>query len=514
MNEFERRRARGANRGKAPDNSGKPTPPPARQGKNKQEASHFLAALHHLPPQKKKRLQVFAGGGALVLILLVAVLVATLSSCKSSALGDDSGISSDISRSRTSSDLAYNKDADKIDTTQYADTILGESEDAGQDYIDETLFIGDSNTARMMSYGFTTLDNDIGIVSMGIQMVPTKQCVYFKGYDNPVTIPEAVKIMQPKRIIMMFGTNNTIGWTADTLVSQYKTALKAIHEAYPYADIIINSVPPVHQYRDNPNITMQTIDKFNLALADMAKELGYKFLNSAEVLKDDTTGFAKWDYTISDGVHLNKDAFTAMFEYIRTHSYLTEDTRPKPLNTIPDRKETPPGIVETDPLAVHTDKPASSNSAAGIEISFTVSDAAAGTLEGTATQTVEPGKTCTAVKAVAKDGYKFAGWACTVGRIDDVSNVQLAFNVPSYATEKIIVTAKFEKKPAATATPTPTPTPTPTLAPVVTPTPTVAPTPTPVVTPTPTPTPSPTPEVTPTPAPTTPGGEPAPGEGG
>ena len=112
--------------------------------------------------------------------------------------------------------------------------------------------------------------------------------------------------------------------------------------------------------------------------------------------------------------------------------------------------------METDPLAVHTDKPASSNSAAGIEISFTVSDAAAGTLEGTATQTVEPGKTCTAVKAVAKDGYKFAGWACTVGRIDDVSNVQLAFNVPSNATEKIIVTAKFEKKPEATATPAPT----------------------------------------------------------
>ena len=501
MNEFEHRRARGAHRGKAPDTNDRPAPLPAGQGGGpKREASHFFAALSHLPPQKKQRLRLFAGGGALLLVLLVAVLVATLSSCKSGALGDDSGVSSDISRSRTSSDLAYNKDADKIDETKYADTILGKSEDAGQDYIDETLFIGDSNTARMMSYGLTTLDNDIGVVSMGVQMVPTKQCVYFKGYDNPVTIPEAVKIMQPKRIIIMFGTNNTIGWTADTLVTQYKAALKAVHEAYPYADIIINSVPPVHQYRDNPNITMQTIDKFNLALADMAKELGYKFLNSAEVLKDGTTGFAKWDYTISDGVHLNKDAFTAMFEYIRTHSYLTDDTRPKPLKNIPARKETPPGIVDTDPLAVHTDKPASSSSAAGIEISFTVSDVAAGTLEGTATQTVVPGKACTAVKAVAKDGYQFASWACTVGHIDDVSNAQLTFSVPSNATEKIIVTAKFEKKPAASPTPTP----------MVTPTPTPSPSPSP----SPSPTPSPTPEVPPTPASTTPGGEPAPGAGG
>ncbi len=260
----------------------------------------------------------------LALAAVIVLVVVLLSSCGGKA-PSESGIPSSISRAENSTDLAYDKDADKIDETKYAETILGESEDAGQEYIDETLFIGDSNTARMMSYGFTTLDNDIGIISMGIQMgALTKACVYFKGYSNPVTIPEAVKIMQPRRIIITFGTNNTIGWTAETLVQQYKTALEKIHDAYPYADIIINSIPPVHQYRDNPNITMQTIDKFNLALADMAQELGYKFLNSAEVLKDEKTGFAKWDYTISDGIHLNKDAMEAMFTYFRTHSYITE----------------------------------------------------------------------------------------------------------------------------------------------------------------------------------------------
>ena len=144
----------------------------------------------------------------------------------------------------------------------------------GQEYIDETLFIGDSNTYRMISYGFTSLENDIGVVSMGIQMVTTKPCVYFKGYANPVTIPEAVKIMQPRRIIMTFGTNNTIGWSTETFIDSYRTALEAIHDAYPYADIIINSIPPVHQYRDNPDITMQTIDKFNLGLVELAEEMG------------------------------------------------------------------------------------------------------------------------------------------------------------------------------------------------------------------------------------------------
>lgn len=509
MNEFERRRTRGAHKPSKPssrqDRDGGPVGqnrPPRREPKKKRGPG-FAASFSKLPPAQKKRAALLLGGGVLALAAVIVLVVVLLSSCGGKA-PSESGIPSSISRAENSTDLAYDKDADKIDETKYAETILGESEDAGQEYIDETLFIGDSNTARMMSYGFTTLDNDIGIISMGIQMVPTKACVYFKGYSNPVTIPEAVKIMQPRRIIITFGTNNTIGWTAETLVQQYKTALEKIHDAYPYADIIINSIPPVHQYRDNPNITMQTIDKFNLALADMAQELGYKFLNSAEVLKDEKTGFAKWDYTISDGIHLNKDAMEAMFTYFRTHSYITEDTRPKPLKSIPARKETPPDIISNDPLAVHTDKPQATATPDGLPVVFTVSDTAAGTLEGKVEQTVAPGAACTKVKAVPKEGYEFAGWGCTVGRIEDTANPELTFNVPGNATEKIVVTATFKAKATPSPSPTPTtvPTATPEPPPVVTPTPTPEPT-TPVVVPTEAPvtTPTPTPEPTAEPAP-------------
>ncbi|MBC5582513.1 hypothetical protein H8S23_13445 [Anaerofilum sp. BX8] len=511
MNEFERRRTRGAHRsskpGPRPERDGGPSGqnrPPRKEPKKRRKAG-FAASFSQLPPTQKKRAALLLGGGVLALVAVIVLVVLLLSSCGGKA-PSESGIPSSISWVENSTDLAYDKDADKIDESKYAETILAESEDAGQEYIDETLFIGDSNTARMMSYGLTSLKNDIGIISMGIQMVPTKACVYFKGYSNPVTIPEAVKIMQPRRIIITFGTNNTIGWTAETLVQQYKTALEKIHDAYPYADIIVNSIPPVHQYRDNPNITMQTIDKFNLALADMAQELGYKFLNSAEALKDEKTGFAKWDYTISDGIHLNKDAMEAMFAYFRTHSYITEDTRPKPLKSIPERKETPPDIISSDPLAVHTDKPKATATPEGLPVVFTVSDTAAGgTLEGKLEQTVAPGAACTKVKAVPKEGYEFAGWGCTVGRIEDTSNPELTFQVPGNATEKIVVTATFKAKATPSPSPTTAPTATPEPPPVTTPTPTPQPS-APVVEPTQAPvataTPEPVVEVTPTPTPT------------
>ncbi len=406
-------------------------------------------------------------------------------------------------------DENYQADEGKLEKDQYGSTVLAQSEDAGDEYIKNTLFIGDSNTVRMMAYGQTTLEHTIGVISMGIQHVPTKKCVYFKGKGSPVTIPEAVAIMQPQRIVITFGTNNTIGWSSQKFVEEYTKALKSITDAWPYADIIINAIPPVDKLRQNTHITMQTIDSFNKALADMAKDLGYKFLNSSEALKDSKTGFAKNDFTYSDGIHLNKKAMESFFEYIRTHSYITDDRRPKPLKKVPQRQETPPDIITEDPLAVRssaqaTETSSSSNSKQGYPVSFVVNSDSAGMgyLEGTLQQTGKIGQSCSQVTAIPSPGYEFDSWGCTIGRISNVKSPYLTFSIPGDATkEGIVVFARFKKAvctcsvqctaesqntsckacaggigncqaaPAPTATPEPIPEPAPQPTPVPTPIP-------------------------------------------
>ncbi|MDD3430016.1 MAG: SGNH/GDSL hydrolase family protein [Oscillospiraceae bacterium] len=404
---------------------------------SKSKENAFIKLLKSLT--KEQKIILLCGAGVLVATVTGIVLYNVFVPQKSSVSQTSSQSVSLLS------DSTYDKNKDKIDTEKYKDTVLGQSEDAGEKYIEETLFIGDSNTARFMSYGKSTLENTIGIVSMGIQHVITKPCVGFYGYTDLVTIPEAVKIMQPKRIIITFGTNNTLGYSADTLVKEYKKALEAIHTAYPYADIIINAVPPIGWYRGNENITMQTIDGFNVALAKMAKELGYKFLNSAEVLKDEETGFAKENYTLSDGIHLNKEAMEALFTYFRTHSYITEDKRPA-LKTVPQRKETPPGIITNDPLFVPGQTQYNEDM---VEVLFdaidTEGNVGGGFINGAVSQSVEKGTKCTTVTAVPNSGYTFSNWKCNIGSIEDVSNSTLTFTVPSNATEDVIVTAIFKK---------------------------------------------------------------------
>ena len=72
-------------------------------------------------------------------------------------------------------------------------------------------------------------------------------------------MPEAVKIMQPRRVIIGFGTNN-LTMDEEIFIEEYKEGLAAIHEAYPYADIIVNAIPPLDKQRSNTALSMKQVD--------------------------------------------------------------------------------------------------------------------------------------------------------------------------------------------------------------------------------------------------------------
>jgi len=340
-------------------------------------------------------------------------------------------------------DNNYNKDEAVIDASKFTGTILPETADAGQTYIDETLFIGDSNTVRSMFYEVTGTKwaNIVGAVSMGIQHVVSDPIAIseFGSGVGKVDVCTSVGLIKPKRIIITYGTNNS-NWAVDSFITEYKKAAKAISGAYPYADIIINAIPPVDRVRDYPNITMQQIDAFNAALAEMCASEGYKFLNSAEAMKDETTGFAKKDYTISDGIHLSKAGFDALFTYIRTHAYETEDRRPEADRTayVPPRMETEPMIIGEDPIAVR----------GRVSVTFVSSDSDLGHVDGEVEQIIRPTYTTDAVTAVADDdnGGYFVGWECEQGTISNPDDKTITFTAPaSEEITSIKVTAKFKQ---------------------------------------------------------------------
>ena len=317
-----------------------------------------------------------------------------------------SGASSTVTQVEEPSDLATHY---QVDTQSAA--LLTETADAGEAYLNDTLFLGDSNTVRLYNNGLISLQQFCAKEGIGIQSAISEQLVTFKGTDQRYTMAEAVAMMKPRRVVITLGTNDN-GMDVDTFINYYTQFVQSIQASYPYTDIIVNTVPPVPENHSNyPDTSQEKIDDFNMALLTMCENLGVKFLNSAEVLKDPSSGFGLSDYYIDGDIHLKSSGLKAVLNYLTTHAYETEDRRP-------DTSNIPTRTLEytsnpSDPVA-----PSSSQAEAGetfqarYRIDQTGGTLTSGDVSGETSLsfdvTADDSVTVTAVPA---EGYFFVNWS-------------------------------------------------------------------------------------------------------
>lgn len=373
----------------------------------------FSQWMESLLPIERKAVQVSAICAAVFLVVLIAT-ISTVAVLSGGAAGEETTASGSYVNS-----FPLNED-------ELADTILAKTQDAGQEYLDETLFIGDSNTAALYEYGLLPLNQVAAKVGISVDAALTDECCYFKDDTEAYTIVETVAKMKPRRVIACFGTNDAPYHTTEEFISSYREVLQAIEEAYPYTDIIVGAVYPIAKENSYPNISMSTIDSYNQALAEMCKEEGYKFLNTTELLKG-SDGYLKSNYANDDGIHLTSQALKAVLTYVREHAYETEDRRPDTSN-IPERRK----VAESS----------SSSSTLTASYYVEVTDGKTyGTLKGDGFENVtsqqfkvtEDSNEFT-VTAVPKDGYEFVKWS---------DGVTTATRTDKNITQNLSVTAVF-----------------------------------------------------------------------
>ena len=239
-------------------------------------------------------------------------------------------VSESVADPTSGEDLSSHYQIDNASTA-----LLTETADAGTDYLNDTLFLGDSNTVRLYNNGLISLQQFCAKEGIGTQVALNEGIVTFKKDSNHYTIPQAVAMMKPRRVVMSFGTNDT-GMEVSDFIAHYTALIQAIQQSYPYTDIIVNTVPPVPADHSNyPHMDQAKIDDFNMALLDLCEQLGVRFLNSAEALKG-SDGYGIADYYTSGDIHLKSAGLKAVLNYLRTHALQTEDRRPD-TNNIPTR---------------------------------------------------------------------------------------------------------------------------------------------------------------------------------
>ena len=262
---------------------------------------------------------------------------------------------------------------------------------------------------------------------MQISKALSTSCVNFASDASSYTIPQAIPKMKARRVFVVLGANDVDGSVSvDSFIADYKQFLQSIRSAYAYCDIIAVGIPPVTEDSTNAAETQTRIDQFNQAIAAASSDLGFKYLNTAEALKN-TRGYGEGTYFESNG--FSTSGARALLEYAKSHACNTMDSRPD-TSDIPQRASASAGSNAPVPTSTPTKFTAS----------YEVEDSAKGTLTGngqTGVSSVEiqaDSGTSVNVTAVAAEGFVFYKWSdgvTTATRYDNITkdiSVKAMFN--------------------------------------------------------------------------------------
>lgn len=204
--------------------------------------------------------------------------------------------------------------------------LLEETEDAGQEYIDKLYFLGDSITYQMASNDFLPF-TQVWVPAIGTLALfscPTALINYYPkdDPDNPreLTIAETAAACRPEYLVITLGINGVAVLDESEFKRYYRDLVDSILENSPDTKIICQSIFPVVESLTPEGITNENVNKGNEWIKDVVQEKGLRYLNTHDILTDNTGGLIP-EYSPWDGYHVTPAAYEEIFQYIRTHAW-------------------------------------------------------------------------------------------------------------------------------------------------------------------------------------------------
>lgn len=189
---------------------------------------------------------------------------------------------------------------------------------AGQSYIDDTLFIGDSRTMGLFTYGLLPEKQVLAVDGMNHQTARTKKFVELSG--ETLTIAEAMGRLKPPRAIVSFGINGIDFFGEKDFIAEYEGLMSELSQQSPDTVFIIQSILPVSSELSllTPGMANTVIKRHNTLLRELARAHGFLFLNTAEALST-PEGSLLPECDAGDGLHLTRNAYDIILDYVETH---------------------------------------------------------------------------------------------------------------------------------------------------------------------------------------------------
>ena len=302
--------------------------------------------------------------------------------------------------------------SDLYDPTQYPldtslDAILGQ-EPAQGNYINDTVFVGGTQAVSMSKDSSITLNQYAGQDGLKVSQVLRETCVNFADDANSYTIPQAIAKMKPLHVYIMVGGDDLDGTVSvDEFINDYKQIMQSIKTAYSACDVVACAIAPVSKDADDSAQKQTYIDQYNQQLAVACNDMGFKYLNLAEVLKNDK-GYAVDSYVEASTGAFSGSGVNAVLDYVKNHAHNVDDTRGD-RGDIPQRAASASSSGTT---ATPTPSPTPNKLTASYRVENGKGTLTSNDQKGVSSLDLEVASgTQVSVTAVPADGYTFYKWS-------------------------------------------------------------------------------------------------------
>lgn len=185
-----------------------------------------------------------------------------------------------------------------------------------------------NKVARKGQIVFTgsSLMEDFPISELALTL-PGQPVIYNRGIGGDTIdgldkrLESAVFELEPKKLFINIGTNDisALVYDREDMLVRYRTLLEKIICRLPETEITVLSYYPVNRdcgydttwFRARTN---EEIDAVNLRLEEMTQELGLRFVNVTDCLRDEN-GNLREEWTL-DGMHMYPDAYMTVLRVL------------------------------------------------------------------------------------------------------------------------------------------------------------------------------------------------------
>ena len=195
---------------------------------------------------------------------------------------------------------------------------LGETKDAGADYLSSSVFLTDSVMISLRDFSLTGGDvwsSNSGTLSM--ERIDSWGVLYSDG--SRISPVDACMIAKPKLLFIAVGSDGLASVTQQQFISGYEKLIRDIQSVSPDTKIVCCSVSPVAEgYPSLDGLTSDMANEASEWVRTVCLDTGVYFADTASAVRAGVDLNPK--FADANGKTLNSAGLQAVLGYLRTHA--------------------------------------------------------------------------------------------------------------------------------------------------------------------------------------------------